>query len=339
MNHPESTNRPTRTSFDAMPVRETSIGQINLDSVTEHLALAKAWERYTGTDDPLEYLLDRRCVIQIGNTHYLTLTGLLCFGRKPQSFFPNAVVNLGHYQGREAGNPATTVLEKNLGGTVFAQLSSIEKYLWKHIQHKMSQNESKFAQVEIHEYPQAVVRELSVNMLAHRDYTRHTSAAWVQLFIDRIEWRNPGNLMPDVTLKNMLTEQQCRNPNLMRVLRDAGYTEEIDHGLNTVIADLRKVKMDRPIFNAGETTFEVVVYGHSYQGQIQEDNSTKLTTNQQMIYQFIKRKGRVSTRDICNVLVERAERSIQRDLRVLIDKGKIMTVGETRALRYQLADG
>jgi len=57
----------------------------------------------------------------------------------------------------------------------------------------------------VHEYPAAVIRELIVNLLAHRDYTNGLSAARVQLFGNRIEWVSPGGLPPGVTVENILS--------------------------------------------------------------------------------------------------------------------------------------
>ncbi len=339
MSHSEFLDPPTRIALDAMPVRETSLEQINLATVAEHLAQAKARDRYVGSDDPMEYLYTRRCVVQIGDTSYLTLTGLLCFGRRPQAIFPNAVVDLGHYHGQEAIMPEFTHLEKDMSGTVFAQLTRIEEYLWKNTHHGMTLSETSLARVEVHEYPRAVIRELSVNMIAHRDYALYTSVARVQLFRDRIEWISPGNLPHGVTVKNLLTEQRPRNPNLMRVLYDAGYVEAFGQGLDTVVAVLREAGMERPVFNDTGASFIVTVYGDNYQTQRQDDGTAELSESQRVIYQFIRRKGRVTPREIRDLLAERAERSVQRDIRVLLDTGKIEAVGGTRSLRYQLPEG
>jgi ATP-dependent DNA helicase RecG len=66
--------------------------------------------------------------------------------------------------------------------------------------------------VPVHEYPAAVIRELIVNLLAHRDYANGLSSARVQLFSNRIEWVSPGGLPPGVTVENILTSQASRNP-------------------------------------------------------------------------------------------------------------------------------
>lgn len=218
-----------------MPIRETSTDQIDMAAVERHIAETKNRRRYTGPDDPMDYLRFRRCLITVGTTTYLTLTGLLCFGREPHHLFPNAVIDLGHYGGRESISSDLIHLEKSIGGTIFQQLARLEEYLRKNTHHGMTLNTASMQRVEVNEYPFPVIRELGVNMVAHRDYALYTSTARVQLFRNRIEWISPGGLPTGVTIENILIEQRPRNPNMMNILFDAGYVESFGQGLDTVV--------------------------------------------------------------------------------------------------------
>ncbi len=122
--------------------------------------------------------------------------GFLCFGRAPQQIFPHAVVDIGHYRGNEAVSLDVVHLEKGIGGTIFDQLRRVEEYLVRNTHHGMALNERSLERVELHEYPPAVIRELVVNLLAHRDYTLVGSAARVALFQRRIDWISPGDYHP-----------------------------------------------------------------------------------------------------------------------------------------------
>jgi ATP-dependent DNA helicase RecG len=327
---------PSRLAADALPVRETSTEQINLNRVVAHIAEARRRERYQGPEDPMEYLRSRHCLVQVGTTDYLTLTGLLCFGVNPQELFSHAVVDIGHYANTQSVSHDVVHLEKNIGGTIFDQLSRLEDYLWRNTHHGMTLSPTSLQRLEVHEYPRAAIRELGVNMVAHRDYAIYASVARVQLFRDRIEWISPGGLPAGLTIANLLTEQRPRNPHVMRVLYEAGYVEAFGQGLDTVVNVLREEQMQPPLFRDTGASFIVTVYGRTREAMYGTDVSyADLTDTQRMLLLFITSCGEVSPRDIRAQFADRAERSIQRDLKILLEQNLIRAHGGSRALRYR----
>src|SRR6185295_17958250 len=223
---------PAARSTDSLPVRATSPELLDLDKVAAHIDQALSRGRYRGTADPLDYLLAKKCLVQVGAEIYATLAGILCFGRDPQSIFPRAVVDIGHYRGAETLSYEVVNLEKDIGGTIFDQLTRLESYLWANMYHGMTLNETSYQRVEIHEYPQAVIRELGVNMIAHRDYANYLSSCQVQKFRNRISWVSPGGLPPGMTVDNILSLQASRNPHILQILYEAGYVEAFGQGLD-----------------------------------------------------------------------------------------------------------
>lgn len=330
---------PSRLATDILPVRETSADQLNMEAVARHIKDAVERGRYEGPDDPITYLRNRKAIIDVGGTDYLTLTGILCFGHNPQEIFPHAVIDLGHYGGRESVSSDVVHLEKEIGGSIFQQLTRLESYLWQNTHHGMTLSPTSLQRIELHEYPRAVIRELGVNMVAHRDYAIYASVARVQLFRNRIEWISPGGLPAGLTIANILTEQRPRNPHIMRVLYDAGYVEAFGQGLDTVVAELRKEQMTPPEFKDTGASFIVTVYGLTRElllGGVETD--IDLTSSQRMILTFIRAKGLVAPREIRNLFPERAERSHQRDIKILLDSGLIVALGGSRSLRYAIPD-
>ena len=161
------------------------------------------------------------------------------FRKNPQQLIRWAVVDLAHYRGVQPASYELTHLGKNIGGTIFDQLEYLRRYLWTYTQHGMTVADG-FQRVDVHEYPEVVIRELGVNMLAHRDYTITTSQARVMLFRNRIEWANPGGLPEGVTPENILRQQHSRNPTIQTILCEAGYVEALGQGLDTVVAALHR---------------------------------------------------------------------------------------------------
>jgi predicted HTH transcriptional regulator len=157
---------PQLRSSDSLPVRAAPVEVLDLDAVAAHVDKAIKSGRSIGSDDPMEYLLRKQCAVSVEGITYATIAGLMCFGRSPQTIFPNAVVDIGHYRDTEAVSFEVIHLEKNIGGTIFDQLRRVEEYLWRNTHHGMVLAERSFERVEVHEYPLAVIRELGVNMLA-----------------------------------------------------------------------------------------------------------------------------------------------------------------------------
>jgi predicted HTH transcriptional regulator len=247
MSEPIALDDSQLRSIDGLPIRNTSLDDLDLDRVATHIQQARTTGRYSGPQEPLTYLQRHQCVALLGQALHATPAGILCFGRHPQDYFPHAVVDLGHYRGLEPVSYDVLHLEKGIGGTLFDQIDRVENYLWANIHRGMTVGAGA-RRVELHEYPRVVLRELVVNLIAHRDYTNLRSTARVQKLRDRIEWVSPGGLPPGVTIENLLTAQASRNPAIVGVLYQAGLVEAFGQGLDTVVAVLKREELQPPRF-------------------------------------------------------------------------------------------
>lgn len=324
--------------IDSLPIAGTSIELLDLRKVAEHIARAQTAGRLLGPTEPHAYLLHKQCLARTTEGEQVTLAGLLCFGHKPQASFPRAVIDIGHYRGLDPLSFEVIHLEKDIGGTVFDQLNRVEAYVWANIHHGMTLSSRGFQRIEVHEYPQAVVRELCVNMIAHRDYTNFRSAARVQLFRNRIEWISPGGLPPGVTVENILHEQAARNAVILSVLYEAGFVEAFGQGLNTVVGVLEREGMSAPTFYDTGASFIVTVHGRPLDLFYGGATYTQLNETQRRILSLLRTRSGMTPRDIGAYFGDRARRSLQRDLRGLVEADLVITSGEGRALRYHLRE-
>ena len=85
-------------SIDTLPLRNVPPESIDREKVVAHIADARTRGRYTGPEEPEEYLALHKCIAELDSIPRATLAGLLCFGRDPQTLVPQAVVGIGHYQ-------------------------------------------------------------------------------------------------------------------------------------------------------------------------------------------------------------------------------------------------
>lgn len=334
---PKALNLAGLRSADSLPITGTGVELLDMDKVRAHIGRAAESGRLGGPPEPIAYLLRKECLVENADGLQVTLAGLLCFGRDPQRHIPRAVIDLGHYRGMEPLSYEVVHLEKEIGGTVFDQLARVENYIWANIHHGMTLSDRGFQRVEVHEYPRAVIRELSVNMLAHRDYTNFRSSSRIQIFRNRIEWISPGGLPPGITVENILEEQAARNPVMMSVLYENGFVEAFGQGLNTAVAVLKAEGMEPPHFHDTGASFIVTIFGRPldlfYGGGVYAN----LSETQRRILALLRNRGDLSPRQLASAFPDRARRSLQRDIGALVESGLISPVGEGRALRYRFA--
>ena len=326
---------PQLRSSDSLPLRMAPADLIDQHKVAAHIDKAAAAGRLEGPDDPIEYLLHKRCLVPIDGVLYGTIAGLMCFGHDPQAVLPNAVVDIGHYRGVEAVSFEVVHLEKNIRGTIFDQLGRVEEYLWRNTHHGMNLSQRGLERIEIDEYPRAVIRELVVNMLAHRDYTVIGSSARVMLFRNRIEWISPGGLPPGVNIDNLLDVQFARNATMLKILHEAGYVESFGQGLDTVVSVLKREEMAPPAFRDVGAAFIVVVHGRPLD-TFEAIPHGQFTDAQRRIIRELQTRGELSFAELRDALPERSDRSLQADIADLIKAHVIERVGKTRAVRYRL---
>jgi ATP-dependent DNA helicase RecG len=110
-------------------------------------------------------------------------------------------------------------------------------------------------------YPVEVVREVLVNALAHRDWTRFVEIE-VGSYADRLEVISPGALPNSMTIEKMKAGQRSpRNPLIMEVLRDYGYVDYRGMGVRTKVVPLTLAHTGKePSFVATDDYLETVLY-------------------------------------------------------------------------------
>jgi len=110
-------------------------------------------------------------------------------------------------------------------------------------------------------YPLDVLREVIVNALAHRDWTRFVDIE-IGIYSDRIEVISPGRLQNSMTIEKMIAGQRyTRNTTIMEVLRDYGYVDFRGMGIRTkVIPLMKRINKTEPVFEATEDYLKTVLY-------------------------------------------------------------------------------
>lgn len=98
----------------------------------------------------------------------------------------------------------------------------------------------------IEDYSEIVIRELLINALAHRDYSRQQTIE-IRKYASYMEFESPGKFPQGVNEQNFLRKTNPRNPAIMDVFREIGYAEKAGSGFDKIFTDLLSKGKEIPV--------------------------------------------------------------------------------------------
>lgn len=163
-----------------------------------------------------------------------TIDGMLLFGRNPKRFVPQSGIRAVCYPGTDPDY--ATRADEDLKGPLVplcaADGSIVETGILEQASNFVRRNTGPSAHLEggrridRWEYPEAVMREVVVNALVHRDYSIAGADIMLAIFADRLEIQSPGRLPNTVTPEGMKAGMRyARNQTLVNVMRDYRYVD------------------------------------------------------------------------------------------------------------------
>jgi ATP-dependent DNA helicase RecG len=319
--------------IDALPVARAQVTDLDLDVVAEHITRAAANDRYDGgRTDPVAFLLEMRCLVEDEGRLVPTLAGLLIFGKRPQAFLEHTDIALGHFAGTLPDLSMSPLHFRRYGGTLPQQIDAIEKYLWSNTRRSISTGSG--PQREEHpEYPRRALRELTANAVTHRDYNVLGTRTQISMFADRIEWRSPGGLPSGITEENILySGSRARNPVIAQLLYQSGYIEAFGMGLPTVISLLKINNLPPLGMRDTGAAFVVTLRGS------EAPNVANLTHPRRLLLDLARRQRDMTLEQAIQASRDRARRTVQADLKFLVENHFLRAVGRSRDRRYVLAE-
>lgn len=186
-----------------------------------------------------------------GGTINCTIAGLVLFGKQPRRYFKQAGLRVFAFNSEQKEYQAQ--LDEILDGPMVGRwdITPSSKYLIDGgiIERLMSailpfiSEQASVIDVSLRRdqhwfYPLEAVREVLLNALAHRDWTRFVEIE-VGLYSDHFEVISPGALPNSMTIEKMKAGQRSpRNTIIMEVLRDYGYVDYRGMGVRTKIVPL-----------------------------------------------------------------------------------------------------
>lgn len=95
-----------------------------------------------------------------------------------------------------------------------------------------------------------------VNAIAHRDYSEEGRGIEIYVYDDRMEIRNPGELLSSISvddLRSMKGNHESRNSYMARTLREIGYMRELGEGMRRIFELMKTSELAPPeIISTGD---------------------------------------------------------------------------------------
>lgn len=210
------------------------------------------------------------------NTEFLTpegavtVAGMLLLSAESTRYLPHAGISATAYPG--AVKDYSAVERAQLRGPLTALHSAggivepgLVEQAWAFVA-RTAGGESKIVdgarRLDIPAYPEAVVREIVVNAVVHRDYLLTATDIELSIYADRLEVISPGRLPNGITVDGMRDgARAARNQLLKDVMRDYDYMEHMGMGVpRTIIAGMRAHNGTEPEFEEQNERLTVRVY-------------------------------------------------------------------------------
>lgn len=199
---------------------------------------------------------------------YPTLSGMMLFGEYPQGFLPQLFVACVVIPGTKLGDVGEIGQRfddnRRIEGTIDEMLEQTLNFIRRNISTKVVIDENGNRE-DIPEYPMKALREAIANALVHRDYSisRESAYIYVQIYKNRIEIINPGDLYGNNRLEELGTDVmlESRNKNIVKLLEINGNIIENRHtGIATMIDEMIKMNLPAPKFESLRGDFKVTFW-------------------------------------------------------------------------------
>ena len=235
--------------YGLKPVTGTRVDDLDQRRLVDYLGRVIGGEHPGNVGEPeLETLLTNlELATDTSGRAVPTVDGMLLFGLNPGKCLPQSGIRAICYQGSEPDYAVRA--DENIKGPLVPLGSrdvpmvepGVVDRAWDFVL-RNTEREVRFEgarRLERLPYPEAVIREVLVNALVHRDYTITGTDVTLSIFDNRLEIQSPGRLPNTVTVEGMKAGlRYARNQTLVNVMRDYGYVEARGMGIRNKVIPL-----------------------------------------------------------------------------------------------------
>ncbi len=204
-------------------------------------------------------------VMNKDQAYLCTIAGLVLFGVNPRRYLKQSGIRLMAFRGSDKEYQA--LMDRVLDGPMVGRwkfgeegkllvddgliekcVNSLEPF----ITTESPTIDRYFRREKSWNYPLDAVREIMINALAHRDWTRFVDIE-ITVYNNRMEFISPGAMQNSMTIEKMKAGQRStRNQLIVEILRDYGYVDARGMGIRTKVIPQMRAAGKETVFTATE---------------------------------------------------------------------------------------
>ncbi|MBN2478945.1 MAG: putative DNA binding domain-containing protein [Parachlamydiales bacterium] len=306
--------------YEKMPNYQADKNELDLKKVQGFLSDRKNHAKVKISDDILQsyYLIFSEHI-----KCYLTIAGILLFGKNPQKYLSEAMIICSHFKGI-SGRDALAFIDCE--STLFDQFEQAYSFILSRLSKSFKiQGPKREEKLEI---PETAIREALLNAIVHRNY--HIKAPIkIAIYEDRIEIFSPGQF-PGPLNVNQLTSglTYLRNPAICKVFREANYIEKLGTGFITIFDEYEKNNLKKPQVIEGENFIKCILPRKK-----EEDKKLENFDELSKIMNLFDRFKEITIKDVIRELAISKATAV-RKLNILINDYKIKRIGHAKSTKY-----
>ena len=193
----------------------------------------------------------------------------------------------------------------------------------------------------VEDYSEIVLRELLVNAVVHRDYSRQQIIE-IRKYPTFLEIESPGHFPEGVDITNFLRKTNPRNPSIIDVFREMKYAEKAGSGFDKIFTELLSKGKKLPLPTETSTSVVFRVEAEMYSNKLMELSvQYKQTFGKDMdIDKLLVLNAIIDNKKMALADLEDypfiSREQLKRVLDELLDLEYIETTGRTSGLKYIL---
>ena len=361
----ELRRRRMNIGFDEIEVMEASVEDLALENIELYLKKREKARDIPRAEPDTAFLNKIKATRQQNGTIHPTVAGILLFSNEPENFIPGAVVKCARFMGNDMDE---FIDQRIITGSLFAQAEETIAFFKKNI--RRSAKIEGLYRTEEYEYPEKAIREVVVNALCHRDYSRRGADIKFAIFDNRIEITSPGGLLPNVNIEDLGTGvSELRNKIIGKIFNESGLIEGYGTGVLRIRKYIEEKGLPQPEFRDYNGFFKAIFYGagkgvekiserevegevetkiREVEGEVETKireverevetkirEVDKLTDKQKMILYLIKENPSTSKKEMSEAIGIRPS-SIDKNITTLKEKGYLKRVGPAKGGHWEI---
>ena len=314
--------------------------EANIEYSLENLELETIYDAFSkiGKVCDMEKLRNLKLITSLNDKYVSSNALLIALGK-----LDNVQIKCARFKGTTM---ESFIDKKEFIGTLFEMLEKSMEFLQNHLH--LSATIEGLQRTESYEIPLSALREIILNAIIHRDYTRNSDIK-IAIYDDIVEIISVGGFVNGLTIDDIGNgRSELRNKVLANLFRELGYIESWGSGIGRVRTMCLESGVDFELTEQGtfvqahfirpKMTEKVSQIANLEQKTTENDRKRPNTTEYDRIVIGYIKKNKAVNRSEAKVLLGIGETKIKEIFNDLIEKGLIVRVGAGRSTHYVLRE-